>query len=84
MAQLCAALDAAEAAAWDRIGGPTDADFRLIDTLERKIEGRRADSAEAAVWRAKRLVRAVVNDWDECEVRALAAAANRDLMAFGI
>lgn len=82
--EICAELDAAEGAAWDRLGGPSEHDDKVIRALERKIEGRRADSAEAAMWRAKRLVRAVVNGWSEREIQALATAADRDLGAMAI
>jgi len=82
MIELCAALDAAEAAAWDRLGGPTNTDFRTIRALESKIDARRADSLGAAVWRAKRLARAFINEWDTTEIRLLAAHVDRDLAAF--
>ena len=81
MAEICAQLDAAEAAAWDRVGGPTTADFRAIRALEKRIAGRRADSIESAIWRTKRLVRAALNGWCERELRPLAAAVEHDFAA---
>lgn len=59
--RVAAAIDKAESAAWDRIGGPTDAEFAAIRRLEAALTtptvlaGRR--------WLAGRLARAVANDW---------------------
>lgn len=79
MIEACIELDAAEDTAWDRIGGPSEADFGAIDMLENEIGDRRADCPEVAVWRARRLVRAILNDWHDDSVRQLAVTVESDL-----
>ncbi|WP_442680633.1 hypothetical protein ACSBM8_05405 [Sphingomonas sp. ASY06-1R] len=82
MMTTCTELYALEAAAFDRVGGPIEADRRAIAAAERAIGNRRADSPEAMLWRAQRLARAVLNDWHAELVRPLALAVERDLVAF--
>lgn len=60
-ARLAAAIDEAEAVAWDRIGGPTNAELAAIR--------RREVALPAPVtlgdwqWLARRLARAIENEW---------------------
>jgi hypothetical protein len=78
MMEVCAEIDAAEATAWDRVGGPSEEDRRAIGIAEKEIGYRRADCVEVARWRACRLQRAVENEWSQPGLRLLSQAAMRD------
>lgn len=78
LAELCAELDALEEAAGERVGGPTHEDWERIRTLEADIGARQADSVPVALWRARRLARAVTDRWRDDFVEALARAVQRD------
>lgn len=60
-ARLAAAIDKSEEVAWNRIGGPTTAEFEAI----RQREGSLPVPATVADWQwlALRLTRAVANGW---------------------
>lgn len=60
-ARLAAAIDAAERVAWDRIGGPTDAECAAIRRLEVTLPA--PSSADDWRWLAGRLARAITNGW---------------------
>ena len=81
--ELTAALDRAEERADGRIGGPSERDHRLASELERRIGDRPADCLGVALWRARRLARAVANNWCDEFAQPLAAALERDLAAYG-
>jgi hypothetical protein len=59
--RLAAAIDAAEGVAWDRIGGPTEAECGAI----RRLEAMLPTPSTASNWRwlAVRLARGLANDW---------------------
>jgi len=78
MAEVCAQIDAVEAAADNRIGGPPAGYGRALSTLEAQLSGRPADSLEVARWRQRRLSRAVLNDWRADLIEPLALAVERD------
>lgn len=82
MIHACAELDRVEAAAWDRLGGPIEADFMAIRVVEREIGYRLAETREVALWRVNRLRRAIDNDWDVTLLRLLRSAINRDAARF--
>ena len=71
--QVAAAIDAAERVAWDRIGGPTDAECAAI----RRLEGDLPAPSTIAEWRwiAGRLARGLANGWQGAAADRLALLA---------
>lgn len=67
--RLAAAIDAAERVAWDRVGGPTEAECAAIRRLESDLPA----PSTIAEWRwiAGRLARGLANGWDERAVGRL-------------
>lgn len=61
--RLAAALNDAEATAWDRVGGSTEADGAAICALEARVHDKRPETADDWRWAAQRLARAAVNGW---------------------
>jgi hypothetical protein len=78
MVELFAELDALETTADNRVGGSTEDERARIAALEEEIARRPADSVPAALWRARRLARAVLNRWRDELVEPLARAVQRD------
>ena len=60
-ASLARSIDHAESVAWDRIGGPTDAECAAIRRLEVTVPA--PSSADDWRWLAGRFGRALANDW---------------------
>lgn len=60
-ARLAAAIDAAEATAWNRIGGATSAEVAAIMRREEMLP--EPETVEDWQWLARRLARAVANGW---------------------
>jgi len=83
LAELCRELEHAENVAGERIGGPSEDDMGRINALEAAIGDRPADSMAVVLFRARRLARAVLNDWRHDLLEPLALALERDTEAFG-
>lgn len=78
----CAQLDALEAIAWDRLGGPTEEDTNAIRNVERDIGFHTAETTEVAHWRIARFARAIENEWDSGALGRFRAAVKRDVARF--
>lgn len=61
--EAAAALDEAEDAAGNRIGGPTEGDVARVALLEARVAALRPKTAWDWRWAARRACRAMVNDW---------------------
>lgn len=61
--RAAAALDEAETAAGNRIGGPTDGDMARVALLEGRVAALQPETAADWRWAARRLSRALVNGW---------------------
>ena len=62
-ASLARLIDQAESFAWDRIGGPTDAECAAIRRLEVTLPA--PSSADDWRWLAARFGRALANEWGD-------------------